>query len=65
MEDKTCKTCKWWSGNAALDKAAFCGSPKLSPDQLHVASDGAIDSEEYGGICTGPNFGCIHHESEQ
>ncbi len=34
----------------------------------HVSSrdpSGMVDSEDYGGVFTGPDFGCIHYEETQ
>lgn len=63
-----CKTCKWWAGpvktSIIKDNSGYgkCEHLKLSDD---THSDGAIDSEDYGGIYAGPEFGCVHHEAKE
>lgn len=59
-----CKVCKHWDGPAEVSVhnrggLARCKHPKMISDKI---SDGAIDSESYGGIFTGPEFGCVHFE---
>ena len=53
-----CETCKWWKQY----RKSACGHDKMSPGNNE--SDGASDCEEYGGIFTVPQFGCIHHEKK-
>jgi hypothetical protein len=66
MDSNTCKTCKWWGeiqkryGDGS--EYAACECPKLDHRYGGNDPDGAVDAEEYGGIFTGPDFGCIHHE---
>jgi len=58
-----CKTCRSWNGR--------CHHPKLSPNNIPLPPDGAtVDSDEfggqdYGGILTGPEFGCIHYTKKE
>jgi hypothetical protein len=65
----TCDTCKHWAGpveqyDEELDKfVAKCRHPKLSSEK--DAIDGAQTFEGYGGIFTGPKFGCIFHEAKK
>jgi hypothetical protein len=62
--DGKCKTCKWWlPGDSG--PPLKCGHPKLSSGNSITPEDGAQDGEGYSGIYTGPDFGCIHHETEQ
>lgn len=73
----TCKTCKWWThyeGVTSLSEAGFnrCANPSLSrQDRSWKTGQLASDNLEIvtgnptrGYICTGPDFGCIHHESK-
>jgi hypothetical protein len=56
--DGKCKTCKHWGmefGN--------CEHPWVGGPARHEI-DGAQDGEGYSGIYTGPEFGCVHYESE-
>ena len=72
----TCKTCKWWGycapeweGSSYDDLCQGidhkpCSHPKM-PNDGAIDPDGAtvhksIDST----FCTGPDFGCIHHETQ-
>jgi hypothetical protein len=64
----TCDTCKHWEieairAHVAEATHAHCGHPKVSDNGLQF-EDGAEDNEGYGGIYTGPKFGCIHHEAK-
>ena len=57
----TCKTCKHWGGPPPMeDKQAKCLNPKVGAHG--EGEDEASDAEGYGGIFTGPDFGCVHHE---
>ena len=49
------------SGQAACGSRMVGNAP--DPGDGDLEWDGAIDAEAYGGIYTGPRFGCIHHES--
>ena len=68
-----CKDCKWWdqdSGHDELDELGsdykllqrHCTNPKVGA--RGEGSDEASDAEGYGGIYTGPEFGCIHGEAK-
>lgn len=68
MNCPICKTCKWWgevqTNHDTQTQYAKCLCPKLDHRLGGNGSDGAVDAEEYGGIYTGPDFGCVHHESK-
>jgi hypothetical protein len=72
---ETCKTCKHWmpysdkypKGHASEAKKAggLCQSEKLVED---LGDDYGADMLIYeylegGGFWTGPDFGCVHHQS--
>ena len=59
-----CNACKWWGEHGGTEDEKRCMHRKLAPIQSESISDGACDDEQYGGIITGPDFGCIHWESE-
>lgn len=70
--DGRCKTCKWWdvwarskpAGRSPMSpERGKCGHPKVGNGNGDN-SDGAMDSEAYGGIDTGPDFGCVHWEAK-
>lgn len=63
MEDKTCKTCRWWTDRGSCMKFYNV----LSRDTMVATHE--IECEDCGGamggpsiLRTGPDFGCIHHE---
>ncbi len=63
-----CKTCKWWKWyKDELDQ--FHPPPVQfeckGPHTAYRDSEGMIDGEDYVGVWTGPDFGCIHHEETQ
>jgi hypothetical protein len=59
-----CKDCKWWGSKAWIGPGRnHCDHPKVANGNGEDA-DGAMDSEEYGGIDTGPEFGCVHWEGK-
>jgi hypothetical protein len=72
MTEQRCKTCKWWGVNYVAPPPEFpdtdlyrhCDHEKLSYPPSD-GNDGAYDVECYGGIDTGPEFGCIHWEEKQ
>ena len=54
-----CKDCDWWSKDVESNGIQRpCNNPKVGPDGN--GEDEAADSEAFGGIYTGKNFGCIH-----
>ncbi len=62
----TCDTCKHWEKVPQLQGERLsgkCSHPKVSANGLQF-EDGAEDCEGYGGIYTGPKFGCIHWETK-
>jgi hypothetical protein len=61
-----CKDCKSWDAPDVKDREPFrghCKSPKVG-GALGEDDDGAMDNEAYGGIDTGPDFGCVHWEAK-
>ena len=65
-----CMTCKHWSPDLDAVGARALGGHCLNETKL---SDGCgkylpdgleYDYSEGGGFWTGPEFGCIHHETE-
>lgn len=63
---KTCYTCKWWGDQCGeIPTYHKCeknqGGYDGPPDGARV-----VDGEPYsaGDIGTGPQFGCIHHETK-
>jgi hypothetical protein len=65
---ETCKTCRWWgtlSGGKSENRE--CLHPKLC-EPSDVTEDAMDLLTTYyshaGGIFTGPDFGCIHHEAK-
>lgn len=64
LDMERCKTCRWWDGPKTEPWAghvAECDHPRFSAGR-YTYPDGCCDSGGYGGVYTGPEFGCIHHE---
>lgn len=63
-----CQTCMFWDGpRPDLDdpgEHSKCLHPKVGAEDTAEVRDGAQDGESYGGIFTGPEFGCIHHQEK-
>lgn len=61
-----CKDCKWWAGPVATDSYEAGGHAKCNHEKVSAGAgqftDGCSDSEGYGGVYAGPDFGCIHFE---
>jgi hypothetical protein len=60
----TCKTCKWWGKwePTICDKVTHdFGKPNTQFELIIHADD---DSNLWGALKTGPDFGCIHHEEK-
>jgi hypothetical protein len=58
---ETCKTCKWWGAKPEIGPdLRHCDHPKVANKDDQTPSS-ATDCEGYGGIFTGPDFGCVHH----
>lgn len=60
-----CNSCKWWGTSVRFQKhLRFCNHPKLN--EFNSCYDGfSVEDEEpyaVGKFCTGPEFGCVHHE---
>ena len=64
----TCKTCKHWTkrtGKNERVERGQCENEKLDDNFGELSSDGlSYEYYESGGIFTGPNFGCVHHEAQ-
>lgn len=60
VEPGTCKACRWWPSKILR---GHCLHPRMT-DAFDEYRDGASDVEGCLGIDTGPDFGCIHYESE-
>lgn len=61
----TCKECRWWIGYPKEGSPLrSCMMPKLLKMPTPPPSDGALPGymPEFG-IDTGPDFGCIHFET--
>lgn len=69
VDSGTCKECRWWDGPAEREQFNEGGHAKCNHEKVSAHSDkhpdGAQDSEGYGGIFTGPDFGCIHFEAKE
>lgn len=61
---KRCKTCKWWgtASGAAFRSTVHCGCNHPTVNDEAVANSAVAP---YDGVCTGPEFGCVHHEEKQ
>lgn len=62
---RTCDTCSWWRKSS--DEEGVCVHPKLS-DEDNLAIDGLAGHDIEMGVmppCTGPKFGCIHHQESK
>ncbi len=67
----TCKTCKWWSIPAPYGGQHLCkklwGGQAEDHEHLRIPIPRRISISAYGnvvGIYTGPDFGCVNHESK-
>lgn len=67
----TCDTCKWWIApkgiNSICPTIGLCDQPRFQKYLGYVAQDEmwAGESPSYPQTpCTGPKFGCIHHEAK-
>ena len=61
----TCKTCKWWGWRKYDPICDLSDTVQFPCKSSHMAGDdpaGMVDAEDYGGVLTGPDFGCIHYE---
>jgi len=65
----TCRTCRHWKPDVVQHLPPrvdhLCSHPKLGDDMdVDKSAGDALWYEwaEGGGIYTGPNFGCVHHE---
>ena len=69
MNQNTCKTCKWWRWFPKEHWLPLISDPvQFKCMNEHVASDdpaGIVDGEDYDGVWTGPDFGCVHYEETQ
>lgn len=58
--DKTCKSCRWWSGSERCDvvDTLLAEVPAtLFVIKVHVADDTGLNV----AVHTGPDFGCVLH----
>lgn len=62
VQPETCKTCVYWGKEEPDPHYKRCAHPKLAPRNDY--RDGATDSEGYGGIITGLDFGCRHYKEK-
>lgn len=66
IPDKTCKTCKYWK---LINKMGDC--IKTVHGWREMAASGTdwdtckASGQFDGGIITGPDFGCLHHEFKE
>lgn len=66
----TCKNCKWWSTKIPINVTTKKPMPELPRYCCHPntnregVKDGMISDDGYGGVETGPDFGCIHFEGK-
>jgi hypothetical protein len=64
----TCSSCKWWGAEEFRGKRP-CTHHLLNLRRKYAEDDdnGIIEIGIGAGfleLCTGPNFGCIHHEAK-
>jgi hypothetical protein len=60
----TCANCKSWAPpQFAGELLGHCNHRKVGMGGEFP--DGAMDAEAYGGIDTGPDFGCLHWEKRE
>lgn len=61
----TCSTCRHWGleGSSDISDLRRCqwetGANIYRPDRFEI---GNTASSDFGSLCTGPEFGCIHHQ---
>lgn len=58
----TCKTCRWWGvvleGCCDFVNTIYGEKPSKRFEIVASADD---DSNLQASLCTGPDFGCVHH----
>lgn len=71
LDYRRCRTCVWWGCEGGEDSSEYypfgsgvCYHEKLQSGSLRHYPDAVTDGEEYSGIYTGPDFGCIHWEAK-
>ena len=69
----TCSTCKWWKREEWADDGVpvgLCQNPMViqpsygKKDNHNMRRDGVLTCDEggcTGELMTGPDFGCVHH----
>jgi hypothetical protein len=57
----TCKTCKHWEKQDHLEEIVRVCLLSKSDWKMDDPKQ-FLDAEQYGGVLTGPDFGCILHE---
>lgn len=67
----TCKTCKWWRPFNVSGASKIFGMGQCENDLLagggYPSPNGMHAGEVWSNPCspmTGPEFGCVHHESK-
>jgi hypothetical protein len=58
----TCKDCKFWREPPTWQQPRWTQG---SCQNLGEGADEMTDAEGWGGVDTGPDFGCIHFEQKQ
>lgn len=63
----TCKTCKHWEDRATkqFGKCRVAGMGYLASHAAELAMDRATSWPDGCEVCTGPDFGCIHHQPKE
>ena len=59
-ELKVCRHCKWWGEEGDNPPMRGCNHVTATGDDGLDVHNGEPFNE--GSACTGPDFGCIHHE---
>lgn len=69
MNGGTCSTCIWWGSEGLRVEGAPEGHKSCDHNRKTdcFAEDGmdVISEEPNSHIVTGPNFGCVNHETEE
>lgn len=65
----TCKTCRWWAGiQEEMRGCLFVENFENQSKQDLFAVGEACDrygDRHFPCVVTGPDFGCVHHESKE